>query len=988
MKVDRSRLVSGLFLGLFAIIPHDALEAGAVRTIASGACSLPCFDQSFLPRNDDGSSAAAEPIGFPINFFGQTFSSTFVNNNGNITLEAPLGTYTPFPINTTAEKIIAPFFADVDTRNPQSGLTRYGTGLVNGLPAWGVTWIDVGYFSSKIDKKNSFQMVLINMAPVTGVAGDFDIEFNYDKIQWETGDASGGVNGLGGNSARVGYSNGTTAPGTFLELPGSAQNGAFLDSNQTTGLIRRSLPPGSVPLGRYTFKVRNGHPVVADLRVIGTDSPDPWNSGPLTYNFTVEHLGDGDPNTVGDPVATGVRLVNQLPATLTFVSVSPPGVCTYTAATRTVACNLGSLAVGNTFTATVVTQPTVAGGTFLVNTGVVSSNEADPDPTNNAFTVRTNPNDPDASIAPCNPSTNPPGVTEGAACTFTVSISNSSPLPITVSYAVGGGGTAVPGTDFTAVSGTVTFPAATTQLTRTFNITTLNDTLDEDPETFAMTLTFATNANLSPNLPTTAFGQINDNDNPPSVKMSDCVVVEGNGGQVACDLTVGLFNGAVAATSGKTVTVDYLVSDGTATIADSDYQPENVSGTLAFTPGKQFLTVRVFALGDLNVETHETFNVALSNLLNLCSVGCAHDLNAVGTIQNDDGPTLTIEDVTVTEPPNTGGTVNATYTLTLSSASADPVVVTYFTTPVTATGNVDYTSVPTASVTFTPGQLTRTFNIVVRHDLVDEPTETYTVTLNPATFASIPDPVALGTILDNDGAATTTLPLELTHGGRATYDLAAPDLTSPDVDWFALAQTPYSSYEVVVDAVSGDLGDGPNPIRVRRLAADQITVLLPAAAPVGAGSAQSLRWMNGATADLDQWIRIESGASGVACDVNCGLDDTYRIRFYETTTTIPRFNNGGGQITVLILQNVIEAPVTATAYFWNPEGALLGSQVINLLPRQSTSVNTSTVGGVAGQSGTITIAHTAGYGGLTGKTVSLDPANGFSFDAIMVYRDR
>src|SRR5262245_12476650 len=98
MKVDRSYLVSGLFLGLFVLTQGSASEAGPVRTVASGACVTACFDQFSLPRNDDGSSATAEPIGFPINFFGTTFTSTFVNNNGNITPEAPLGTFTPFPL--------------------------------------------------------------------------------------------------------------------------------------------------------------------------------------------------------------------------------------------------------------------------------------------------------------------------------------------------------------------------------------------------------------------------------------------------------------------------------------------------------------------------------------------------------------------------------------------------------------------------------------------------------------------------------------------------------------------------------------------------------------------------------------------------------------------------------------------------------------------------------------------------------------------------
>ena len=57
--------------------------------------------------------------------------------------------------------------------------------------------------------------------------GDFRIIFNYDRIRWETGDASGGTNGLGGSSARVGFSNGSGQPGSFFELEGSGQNGRF-----------------------------------------------------------------------------------------------------------------------------------------------------------------------------------------------------------------------------------------------------------------------------------------------------------------------------------------------------------------------------------------------------------------------------------------------------------------------------------------------------------------------------------------------------------------------------------------------------------------------------------------------------------------------------------------------------------------------------------------------------------------------------------------
>ena len=81
------------------------------------------------------------------------------------------------------------------------------------------------------------------------------MEFNYAQILWESGEASGGdVNGLGGDSARVGFSNGID---TAFELPGSAVNGAFLDSGPAaTSLIQNSL--NSSVLGRYIFRARDG----------------------------------------------------------------------------------------------------------------------------------------------------------------------------------------------------------------------------------------------------------------------------------------------------------------------------------------------------------------------------------------------------------------------------------------------------------------------------------------------------------------------------------------------------------------------------------------------------------------------------------------------------------------------------------------------------------------------------------------------------------
>jgi hypothetical protein len=238
-----NKLLGGVVLaGLLAT--GSLTHAGAVRDLNLG---------NLLPGNDDGSTGVV-PMGFTANFFGVSYSQLWVNNNGNVTFDGPLSTFTPFPLLNTATPIIAPFFADVDTRAnvPNLNTVRYGTTTVDGRSAFAVTWNLVGYYAFGVDRTNTFQLVLIERGD-TG-AGNFDIEFNYDRIQWEAGSASGGSGGLGGSSARVGYSNGIDSS---FELAGSAVNGALLDSNLTSGLIHNSL--GSDVDGRYLFAARNGN---------------------------------------------------------------------------------------------------------------------------------------------------------------------------------------------------------------------------------------------------------------------------------------------------------------------------------------------------------------------------------------------------------------------------------------------------------------------------------------------------------------------------------------------------------------------------------------------------------------------------------------------------------------------------------------------------------------------------------------------------------
>ncbi len=225
----------------------------AIVTLPTSSGGDGCKDVVLSP-NDDGSSHVT-PLGFNLDFFGTAYNEVYVNNNGNVTFDGPLSSYTPFDLTSTSSVIIAPFFGDVDTRDDGSEPVTYsfGDGTYGGRRAFCVNWVNVGYYSHGTDKLNSFQLVLIDRSDIA--PGDFDIMMNYDKIQWESGSASGGSEGLGGDSARVGYSNGVD---TSFELPGSAVNGAFLDSNTATGLIHNSR--NSLQMGRYIFEVRNGAP--------------------------------------------------------------------------------------------------------------------------------------------------------------------------------------------------------------------------------------------------------------------------------------------------------------------------------------------------------------------------------------------------------------------------------------------------------------------------------------------------------------------------------------------------------------------------------------------------------------------------------------------------------------------------------------------------------------------------------------------------------
>lgn len=234
------------------------------------------------------------------------------------------------------------------------------------------------------------------------------------------------------------------------------------------------------------------------------------------------------------------------------------------------------------------------------------------------------------------------------------------------------------------------------------------------------------------------------------------------------------------------------------------------------------------------------------------------------------------------------------------------------------------------------------------------------------------------------GATLPAVPaLELSHGYELLQDLdistAATEGTVADD--YRISQKPFSSYEAVVDSTSGDIGP---TLQVDLIANDGTTVLV-AGQPIGVGFSRSLRFINNTATQVDdQTVRVASGQ----CTTDCGPDDVYFIRGYETTYSVPRFNNFGTQVTVLLLQNPTNYAITGTIYFWDVNGAQVANSPFTLAAKNLSVLNTSTVPGANGVGGTLTIVNDGRYGDLSAKTVALEPATGFSFDSPALPRIR
>ena len=347
-------------------------------------------------------------------------------------------------------------------------------------------------------------------------------------------------------------------------------------------------------------------------------------------------------------------------------------------------------------------------------------------------------------------------VEEGGMARFEVRLAPSNDQTVTVAYSTTDG-TAAAGTDYTAQSDTLTFPASQTAVTMTISVQTTDDDEQESDERFMVILSSPSGATLNDD---TGEGTIIDNDGDggggngggngsgggdgggggggsrdvgelPTLSIDDATVVEGD---------LAKFEVTLSEAATAVVMVDYSTVDGTA-VARSDYT--TTSGTLSFEQGEERKTILVPTVQDATAEETEVFTMQLSSP----SGATVANGTGTGTITDDDEPPmLTIDDA----PPVDEGDA-AAFVVRLSAASGLAVTVSYRTVDGTAVAGSDYKSA-LGELRFEPGEAARTVTVETLADELAEDTEQFTVELSAPLGATVADGVGEGTISDDDDA--------------------------------------------------------------------------------------------------------------------------------------------------------------------------------------------------------------------------------------------
>ncbi len=336
--------------------------------------------------------------------------------------------------------------------------------------------------------------------------------------------------------------------------------------------------------------------------------------------------------------------------------------------------------------------------------------------------------------------------TEGSSSSVTLSSNMSCPFDRTVSVSTQDQ-TAASGSDYTAITNqNFVIASGTTQVL--VPVSTLNDSLNENDETFLVSIVAATKGIVSGSGTVT----ITDNDPLPTLSFtSSTSTYAENAGTVQV-------NYSLNQASGRNITATLSLS-GTAT-AGSDYA--NLGNSITIPAGTTSGSISVSITDDSRYESSENMILTLSQLSG-ANAGAAliHTL----TITDNDSPPA----VSISSGPTINEGTSAAFTVTLSNASDFSTTVNYATSDGTGVAGSHYTTT-SGTLTFAVGETSKTISVSTLDNSTPCQTDrTFSVTISSPTNATLGSGTSsTATIKDNDNPTLTIADVSATEGNTAT----------------------------------------------------------------------------------------------------------------------------------------------------------------------------------------------------------------------------
>ncbi|WP_431303745.1 Calx-beta domain-containing protein [Sediminicoccus sp. BL-A-41-H5] len=355
-------------------------------------------------------------------------------------------------------------------------------------------------------------------------------------------------------------------------------------------------------------------------------------------------------------------------------------------------------------------------------------------------------------------------VTEGSSGTrqmlFTVALSSAAAGPVAVNWATQNG-TAMAGSDYSAVSGTLNFAAGETSKTIAINI--LGDTAVEADESFSLLLSAANGATIADD---TGLGTIlNDDVAAPSGDTATFRVTQGWNGGFLADITI--VNDATPIEGGWTLAFD------------APFQIKGIwNAEIVSQSGSHYVIRNAPWNGNLGPNATTTFGI------DVAGSGEPVNFSVNGAAPPPVLPGLSIADAVLTEGDTGSALMN--FTVSLSSAATEAVTVQYATADGSALSGLDYQAA-SGSLTFAPGEISKILSIAVLGDTLREGQESFGVNLTAPGSLRLVDGAAIGMIRDNDAPASTLPPPGwYSTSGNQIIDSTGETVRLKGINWFGM----------------------------------------------------------------------------------------------------------------------------------------------------------------------------------------------------------